>query len=255
MIYMKKKTKNITNQIIQACPECGSTHIITDYARAEILCDDCGLIIQDKLISYEPTGHIEISKILIHNKTFAIGVNQINKIASQLGLPQYIKETAIQTYKKIMTKQLIKQGTNIENIATTTVYIATRIHAIPRTLTEIALISQINRTILGRTYKRIQKQLGIKIHLIPVEKYIRTFALQLNLNANIENKAFQILKQINEQNLTSGMSPNAVAILILYIATKQYNKRANARKFAKIANVTDRGIRQKYKKMIRNLKI
>ncbi len=36
------------------CPECGSTHISNDYVRAELVCESCGLVIDDGLIDQGP---------------------------------------------------------------------------------------------------------------------------------------------------------------------------------------------------------
>ncbi len=35
---------------IKKCPECGSTHLIHDEQRGEIICADCGLVVEDKLV-------------------------------------------------------------------------------------------------------------------------------------------------------------------------------------------------------------
>jgi len=36
------------------CPECGSEHIVRDYARGEIVCDTCGLVISESQIDEGP---------------------------------------------------------------------------------------------------------------------------------------------------------------------------------------------------------
>ncbi len=36
------------------CPECGSTHISRDYSRAELVCNDCGFVIDEDLIDHGP---------------------------------------------------------------------------------------------------------------------------------------------------------------------------------------------------------
>ncbi len=39
---------------IYVCPECGSTNLIRDYERGEIICKDCGLVISENLEDYGP---------------------------------------------------------------------------------------------------------------------------------------------------------------------------------------------------------
>ena len=36
------------------CPECGSTHFIIDYERGEMICQNCGYVIDDSFIDQGP---------------------------------------------------------------------------------------------------------------------------------------------------------------------------------------------------------
>jgi transcription initiation factor TFIIIB Brf1 subunit/transcription initiation factor TFIIB len=48
---VKKREK--TEEVI-ACPECGATHLVRDYARGELVCEDCGLVLDEQLIDMGP---------------------------------------------------------------------------------------------------------------------------------------------------------------------------------------------------------
>ena len=39
---------------IEVCPECGSHHLVRDYERGELLCEDCGLVLDDQFIDQGP---------------------------------------------------------------------------------------------------------------------------------------------------------------------------------------------------------
>jgi transcription initiation factor TFIIB len=39
---------------VQACPECGSSHLIKDYEQAEIVCMDCGVVVASKITDRGP---------------------------------------------------------------------------------------------------------------------------------------------------------------------------------------------------------
>ena len=39
---------------IQSCPECGSTRLMRDYEQAEIVCMDCGFVVQQKIADRGP---------------------------------------------------------------------------------------------------------------------------------------------------------------------------------------------------------
>jgi transcription initiation factor TFIIB len=47
----KKKQKI---EVTAICPECGSEHLNRDNHRAELICNDCGLVIEEDLIDYGP---------------------------------------------------------------------------------------------------------------------------------------------------------------------------------------------------------
>ena len=38
----------------RVCPECGSEHLVRDYARGELVCDSCGLVISESAIDEGP---------------------------------------------------------------------------------------------------------------------------------------------------------------------------------------------------------
>ena len=35
---------------IERCPECNSGHLVRDYERGELTCEECGLVIDDQFI-------------------------------------------------------------------------------------------------------------------------------------------------------------------------------------------------------------
>ncbi len=53
MIYLVKKERLTAEETIQ-CPECGSKHLYRDYGRAELLCKDCGLVIDEEFMDRGP---------------------------------------------------------------------------------------------------------------------------------------------------------------------------------------------------------
>ena len=50
---MVNKEKQTIEETIE-CPECGSIHLSKDYSRAELVCRDCGLVIDEDLIDHGP---------------------------------------------------------------------------------------------------------------------------------------------------------------------------------------------------------
>jgi transcription initiation factor TFIIB len=50
---VSKKTKQKIEETC-SCPDCGSEHLSKDYARGELVCKDCGLVIDEDIIDHGP---------------------------------------------------------------------------------------------------------------------------------------------------------------------------------------------------------
>lgn len=50
----KNTDSMLTEQVHGNCPECTSEHLVKDYLRAEILCQECGLILDERLMDRGP---------------------------------------------------------------------------------------------------------------------------------------------------------------------------------------------------------
>jgi len=50
---LARKEKEKIDEIIQ-CPECGSKYLSRDHSRGELVCNDCGLVIDEDIIDHGP---------------------------------------------------------------------------------------------------------------------------------------------------------------------------------------------------------
>ena len=48
------RNKKVEIEEVSECPECKSTRIVQDYERGELVCRDCGLVIDDSYIDHGP---------------------------------------------------------------------------------------------------------------------------------------------------------------------------------------------------------
>jgi transcription initiation factor TFIIB len=39
---------------VMKCPECEGAHLVRDYNRGELVCEDCGLVLDEQLIDQGP---------------------------------------------------------------------------------------------------------------------------------------------------------------------------------------------------------
>ncbi|WP_423792321.1 transcription initiation factor IIB [Methanocaldococcus indicus] len=187
-------------------------------------------------------------------RNLAFALSELDRIAAKLNLPKHVKEHAARIYRNAVEKGLIR-GRSIEGVVTAAIYAACRICRVPRTLDEIAEVSRVERKEIGRTYRFLARELGIKLTPTSPIDYVPRFASALGLPGEVESKAIQILEKAAEKGLTSGRGPTGVAAAAIYIASVLLGHRKTQREVAEVAGVTEVTIRNRYKELTEHLDI
>ncbi|MBR9689528.1 MAG: transcription initiation factor IIB [Candidatus Altiarchaeota archaeon] len=293
-------------EAIKKCSKCGSTHISKDTVRGEIVCMDCGYVIEENLIDFSQEWRefdsddaggrrragapISLSR---HDKGIStelgMGFSDIFKLAprlrpkflrlkkwqqristaternlkyalaelkrytSQLNLSPGVEETSALIYRRAVAKELVR-GRSMESVVASALYAACREHGTPRTLDEIAAVANIPKREIGRTYRFLSRQLGIRILPTDPVDYIPRFASNLKLSGKTVTRALEILSKAKELELTSGRGPTGVAAAVLYIAAQLTSEKKTQREVAEVAGVTEVTIRNRYKELVKSLK-
>jgi transcription initiation factor TFIIB len=304
------KKREATEEVMQ-CPECNGSHLVRDYNRGELVCEDCGLVLDEQLIDHGPewrafdadqgekrarTGapmtytihdkglsteigwknkdsygksiptrnraqlyrlrkwqrRIRVSNATERNLAFAL--SELDRMASGMGLPRNVRETAAMIYRKAVNKNLIR-GRSIEGVVAASLYGACRQCNVPRTLDEIASASRVGRKEIGRTYRFMTRELKLKLMPTRPEDYISRFCSELKLTGEVQTRAMDILNEAAKKELTSGRGPTGVAAAAIYIASILCNARRTQREVADVAGVTEVTIRNRYKELTERLNI
>ena len=293
------------------CPECGSTRLSRDYSRAELVCNDCGFVIDEDLIDHGPewrafdseqrekrarTGapmtytihdkglstmigwtnrdaygksvptrnraqlfrlrkwqrRIRISNATERNLAFAL--SNLDRMSSGMGLPRTVRETAAMIYRKAALNNLIR-GRSMEGVSAAALYAACRQCHVPRTLDEVGHMANMSRKDIGRNYRYIVRELGLKLMPTSPQDYIPRFCSELKLSSDVQAKTLEILKEAANKELTSGRGPTGIAAASLYMASVLCGERRTQREIAEIAGVTEVTIRNRYKELSEKLDI
>lgn len=189
---------------------------------------------------------IRIRNAAERNLSFALG--EIERISSALGLPKSVKESAAVIYRKVVDKGLVR-GRSIESVVAATLYTACRQAGVPRTLNEIALYSKVSRKEIGRTYRFITRELGMKLMPTSPADYVPRFCAALKLNGSVQKRAIEIIKKAEEMELLSGRSPTGVAAAAVYIATLLEGEKRTQKEVARATGVTEVTLRNRYKEI------
>lgn len=310
MFLTSKKVKQKIEETIK-CPECGSTHLSKDYSRAELTCDECGLVIDEDIIDHGPEWRAFDSDqhekrartgapmtYTIHDKglstvigwqnrdsygrsiptrnraqlyrlrkwqrrvrisdaterNLAIALTELDRMASAMGLPRSVRETAAMIYRKAALKNLVR-GRSIEGVAAASLYAGCRQCHVPRTLDEISSIAHMSRKEIGRNYRYIARELELKLLPTSPRDYISRFCSELKLGADCQAKTLDIIRDATKKELTSGRGPTSMAAASLYIASVLCGERRTQREIADAAGVTEVTIRNRYKELAQKLDI
>jgi len=177
---------------------------------------------------------------------------ELRRVSSLLNIPPAIEEEAARVYRLAVTKGLVR-GRSMECVVVGAVYIASRLFNLPRSLNEVTQLTNTNKRDVGKTYRFIARELGIRMLPSGPVDYIPKFANKLGFSAETQTKAQEILKTAHDSELTSGRGPTGLAAAALYVASLMTGEKRTQREIADVVGVTEVTIRNRYKEMIERL--
>ncbi|NYZ76729.1 transcription initiation factor IIB [Candidatus Micrarchaeota archaeon] len=185
-------------------------------------------------------------------RNLIIALTELDRVASSLGLPENIKESAALLYRKAVKAELIR-GRLIESVVAAVIYAICRMQGIPRTLDEISKSSGIEKKEIGRAYRFLKGELGMDVPLTDPSQYVPKFAAALKLNGEVQDDAIKLIRKALRKGLISGRGPTGVAAAALYIASAMHGVKKTQKEVADVAGVTEVTIRNRYRELKKEL--
>ncbi|GAB6860080.1 transcription initiation factor IIB family protein [Haloplanus litoreus] len=176
-------------------------------------------------------------------------LGEIDRMASALGLPENVRETASVIYRRALADDLLP-GRSIEGVATSALYAAARQAGTPRSLDEIATVSRVDKDEIARTYRYVVRELGLEIQPADPEQYVPRFASELDLSDESERRARDLLKTAKDQGVHSGKSPVGLAAAAIYAAALLTNEKVTQSEVSEVANISEVTIRNRYHELL-----
>ncbi|MUV87105.1 transcription initiation factor IIB 2, partial [Natronomonas sp. CBA1123] len=130
-------------------------------------------------------------------------LGEIDRMASALGLPENVRETASVIYRRALQDNLLP-GRSIEGVATASLYAAARQAGVPRSLDEVERVSRVEKMELTRTYRYIIRELNLEVKPADPESYIPRFVSDLDLSDEVERRARDLIDAAREDGILSG---------------------------------------------------
>jgi len=187
-------------------------------------------------------------------RTLQSALGEIHRMASALGLPRSVREVASVLYRRALDEDLVR-GRSIEGTATAMLYAACRIEGIARSLDEVTMVSRIERTRIGRTYRYLAGELELDLKPVDPKEYIPRFRSALELSEIVGTTANDVIDATVAEGLLSGKSPTGFAAGALYIAGLLCGERRTQEAVAAAARVTTATVRNHYKAQVDALDI
>jgi len=182
----------------------------------------------------------------------------LDEMAAKLNLPDRVKETAAQLYRKAIN-ETSQKGKSIRGLLAVCIYFACKLCDYPLPLKEIC-------TKLGVKPRNFSKNYHVILEIIPREvynkiknnntlNYIPQIVDKLNLGSEIEITSKNILERALNSGMIAGKSPLSLAAAAVYIACALTDNKRTQRQIAEVAGVTEVTIRNRSKELIRSLDI
>jgi transcription initiation factor TFIIB len=172
--------------------------------------------------------------------------SELNVLKDKLALPDAVIEKTAYIYRKIQERGLVK-GRSISGLVAASVYAACREMGIPRSLTDIAVASNVKRKDLARAYRILVIELDIKIPLIDEIKCLVKVANKANLSEKTKRQAISIMNEILKKDISAGKNPMGFAATVLYLSCLKTGENITQIDISHAAGVTEVTLRNRYK--------
>jgi transcription initiation factor TFIIB len=176
-------------------------------------------------------------------------LGEIDRMASALGLPENVRETASVIYRRALGEDLLP-GRSIEGVATASLYAAARQAGTPRSLDEISGVSRVEKDEIARTYRYVVRELKLEIEPADPESYVPRFASELGLSDEAERRARKLLQSAKREGIHSGKSPVGLAAAAVYAASLLTNEKVTQNEVSEVASISEVTIRNRYHELL-----
>ena len=273
-------TENKKKQKIEEtvkCPECGSTYLSRDHSRAELVCKNCGLVIDEDFIDYGPEWRAFDSDqrekrartgapmtYTIHDKGLSTIIDWKNRDSYGKSIPT---RNRAQLYRLRKWQRRVRISDATERslaIALSGLDRLASSMSLPRTVRETAAMifrkAALKKLVRGRSIEGVTAaSLYAACRQCNVPRTLDEISNTARISRKEIGRAYRyisrVLQEATRRELTSGRGPTGIAAASIYIASVLCGERRTQREVAETAGVTEVTIRNRYKELAEKLDI
>ena len=180
------------------------------------------------------------------DRNFRQAFSELDRLKDKLAVGDAVVEKAAYIYRKALEKGLVR-GRSISALIASALYASCRDTETPRTLKDIAQVSNIKRKDIARCYRLLLRELNLKMPVVNPINCISRIASKAGLSEKTKRKATKILQRAEELKISAGKDPMGLAAAALYVACVTLGENKTQRDVAEAAGVTEVTIRNRYK--------
>lgn len=255
------------------CPLCNSDKLLQN--RGGTICSNCGLIIVDQSYDVnvysknttittlicranrdgkgnllERSQWIRAAKLRRLHKMCKIAsyeervmskaITEINKMASFLNIPNFVKDTAINIFNNV---RKTKERLSIDATIIASLYAACKVHKVPRTIDDFCHSKEEKRNV-WRVYRYMVMNNLIKNGSPSPEIYVPRVCSLLDADAKVLTESYKVIKKARDLGIVNGKSPYKFAVASVYYAMQKLGYKRSKSEVARITGVSEYTIRK-----------
>jgi len=167
------------------------------------------------------------------------------RIKDKLSLSDTIVEKSAYYYRKILDQNLIK-GRSIKGFVVACVYASCREMNVPRTIEEIAEISDADKIFAGKCYRLLVRKLKVRLPSIDSTSHLARIANNAKISEKTLRHAIQMMSQIKDDPISFGKDPCAIAVAVLYGACLEKGEKTSQSRISLAGNVSVVTLRKRF---------
>lgn len=172
----------------------------------------------------------------------------LNNFGDKLYLSQAVIEGAAYIYRKAAIKKLAK-GRSTLGLVGAALYAACRETATPKTITDIATACNITTKDIMSHYKLILKELSLQMPVLHGPDYVTLICNRLQLSEKTKREALRIFSMVQQNRISIGKNPRALAGSIIYLASQNCNEFLRQVEICQVAEISTVSLRKRCKEI------
>jgi len=173
---------------------------------------------------------------------------ELQRLTDKLVVSEAVTERAAYFYRKALERNLVR-GRSISSIIAASLYAACRDGQIPRSLKDVAAVSNVKKKDLARSYRLLYREMDLSMPVADPARCVSGIASRAELTEKTQRRAQEILRMARAARISAGKDPMGLAASALYVACTLEGEQKTQKDVAAAARVTEVTIRNRYKSL------